>query len=575
MIFNLRYMRNHSAYIKFAPWVLLSIFSLICYLGQIEKSITVDEFSHFPSGIYNLLTMDWRMDYESPPLIKCLPAVTCIITQPKIDIRIFKMEPNPWSLGYHFMYNNQTNYQNIFRYGRCIIILIWCVLGWLIYTFGTQLFGPVGGLFALFLYIFNPNIIAHSSLTTIDIGASCFIFLSIYCFWRYLKKKDLAAALFAGGTLGLAQLSKFTALLLYPVFIIIIAVLIFERDLLHRSSRNAENTLSLKDVAYFLIILLVSLFVINAGYFFSGTFRPIADYQFLSKTLKNISIWMWGSFPVPLPFDYLSGFDSQMAISEGGNPFYASYLMGEHSLDGWWYYYLIAFLIKNPLAFLIILILTVILWGKTACIKLEDSLCIWVPVIIFLSYFSFFTHIPIGVRFLLPVFPLIFVSAGSLLNKRLLDKKKWKTIIAILAIAYLIPAIFSYPNYLSYFNIIAGGPDNGHRWLIDSNLDWGQDLPGLKRYMERNEINEIKLGYFGRVDPEIYGIKYTLPNRQLEHGIYAISVNFLVGRPYYMLKDNPKELVYVDLDYFKKYKSLKPIEVINNTIYIFKITNNG
>ncbi len=249
--------------------------------------------------------------------------------------------------------------------------------------------------------------------------------------------------------------------------------------------------------------------------------------------------------------------------------------MGEHSLNGWWYYYLIAFLIKNPLAFLIILILTVILWGKTACIKLEDSLCIWVPVIIFFSYFSFFTHIPIGVRFLLPVFPLIFVSAGSLLNKRLLNKKKWKTIIAILAIAYLIPAILSYPNYLSYFNIIAGGPDNGHRWLIDSNLDWGQDLPGLKKYMEKNGIEEIKLGYFGRVDPEIYGIKYTLPNRQLEHGIYAISVNFLVGRPYYMLKDNPKELVYVDLDYFKKYKSLKPIEVINNTIYIFKITNNG
>jgi hypothetical protein len=89
--------------------------------------------------------------------------------------------------------------------------------------------------------------------------------------------------------------------------------------------------------------------------------------------------------------------------------------------------------------------------------------------------------------------------------------------------------------------------------------------------MKENGIDKIKLGYFGRVDPEIYGIKYTLAGSELEHGVYAISVNFLVGRPYYLLKDNPKELLYVGLDYFKKYRLLKPIKIINNTIYIFNV----
>jgi 4-amino-4-deoxy-L-arabinose transferase-like glycosyltransferase len=93
-----------------------------------------------------------------------------------------------------------------------MIILLGCLLGWLLYLWGKEIYGYKGALFALFLYAFNPNIITHSSLTTIDIGASCMIFLSIYCLWKYLKKGDCYSIIMAGGALGLAQLSKFTAL---------------------------------------------------------------------------------------------------------------------------------------------------------------------------------------------------------------------------------------------------------------------------------------------------------------------------------------------------------------------------
>jgi hypothetical protein len=517
--------------------LLISVFAFICYASQNKKSITVDEFSHFPSGIYNLLTMDWRMDQESPPLIKCIMAVSSIITQPEINLKLFTVEPNTWSLGYHFMYANQIHYQDIFRHGRCVIIIVGCLLGWLIYRFGTEYYGASGGLFPLFLYVFNPNIIAHSRLTTIDIGASCMIFLSIYCFWKYLNRRDVFPMIISGIALGLAQLSKFTALLLYPVFIIIVSIIAVKRILDHDGNgSNGEKLFFIKDLGRLFIIFFISLLVINAGYLFSGTLTPMCDYHFLSKPLSNISSLLWDNLPIPLPYDYITGFDSQLAISAGDNPFYTSYLMGEHTLNGWWYYYIIAFAVKNPLSLLLILVISTVLWIKQGDKRPEDTLCVWIPILSFFLYFSFFTHIPIGVRFLLPFFPLLFLAAGNIVHAKFIKYKTGKIIIFLLAITYVIPAISVYPNYLSYFNLMAGGPDKGHKWLIDSNLDWGQDLPGLKKYMEKNGIENIRLGYFGRVDPEIYGIDYTLPGSELEAGTYAISINFLVGRPYYLLK---------------------------------------
>ncbi len=205
-------MKLHFNMIKLAPWLLLMLFALICYISQKGKSVTVDEICHFPSGIYNLVTSDWRMNCESPPLIKCFMSLTSVITKPDIEIKAFSDAPNTWSFGYDFMFRNFGKYQQIFSYGRCMVILLGCLGGWILYRFGIEIYGYRGGLFALFLYVFNPNIIAHSRLTTIDTGATCTILLSIYCFWKFAKRGNTISAIIAGGALGLAQLSKFTAL---------------------------------------------------------------------------------------------------------------------------------------------------------------------------------------------------------------------------------------------------------------------------------------------------------------------------------------------------------------------------
>ncbi|MDQ5988633.1 MAG: hypothetical protein CSYNP_04394 [Syntrophus sp. SKADARSKE-3] len=562
-------MKWNPAVKKTVPLLMLLVFASICFFSQASESVTVDEFNHLPSGIYNLVTLDWRMDNESPPLVKCFFALSFLITNPQIDYKSFEKSPNPWSLGYSFMFLNKDRYPSIFQAGRCFVIILGCLLGWLIYIWARELYGDNGALFALFLYICNPNILAHSSLTTVDVGASMLILLSIYCFWKYLKDGGWRSIVLAGAALGLAQLGKFTALLLYPIFtVVILSEMAIGANAEKPAGLRRTWTTCIKD---FCIMILISVVVINAGYLFSGSFKPLSEYRFSSDLFRAVFSLFWNGLAVPLPYDYLTGLDMQMSISAGGNPFYASYLMGEHSLRGWWYYYIVAFLVKNPLSLLFMLLLAVVVWvrhKKSRPDKLA-SLCIWIPVICYFVYFSFFTHISIGIRHLLPIFPLLFLACGLLFHEFILERRYVKTALAVLMASYLFSAACVFPDYLSYFNIAAGGSQNGYRWLIDSNLDWGQNLPGLKSYMDRSRLDKIKMGYFGRVDPKIYGIDYSLAEKNPQEGVYAISINFLVGRPYYLLKEERPELIYADLNYYERYRTLKPTAVIGNTIYIF------
>lgn len=563
---------------KIVPVSMLLIFAFLCYFTQKSQSVTVDEFHHFPSGIYNIRTFDWRMNNESPPLIKCFPALSTIITNPKIDLNSFENSPNSWRMGYSFMYLNKEEYHSIYEYGRCIIILFGCLLGWLIYIWAKELYGYQGALFALALYVFNPNILAHSSLITIDIGASCIIFLSIYCFWKYLNNRNRNYIILAGVALGLAQLAKFTALLLYPIFLIIIMLAAFQsRSISKKKDVTPKKSKSISYLWEFSLIVVISIIIINSGYFFIDSFKPISEYHFTSDLLKNISSFLYNKIPLPLPYDYIKGFDTQLTISSGGIPFYVNYLMGEHSLTGWWYNYPISFIVKNPEPFLIILLLAVVAWigNKKGRPDKVAMLCIWLPAIAYFIYFSFSTDISIGIRLILPVFPLLFLACGYLFNGYMLAEKSIKVILTILIGSYIFIAAAAYPQYLSYFNLTSGGSQNGYRWLIDSNLDWGQSLPALKKYMDKNNIEKIKLGYFGRVDPSLYGIKYSLAEQELSEGLHAISINFLVGKPYYLLRENTRELLLVDMNYYQKYRKLKPSAIVDNSIYIFDVTKKG
>jgi hypothetical protein len=221
-------------------------------------------------------------------------------------------------------------------------------------------------------------------------------------------------------------------------------------------------------------------------------------------------------------------------------------LAGELSSSGWWYYHLAAFLFKTPLPLFIASIVAICLWisGRWGS---RYNYCVFIPIVLIFVANSLFNSLYIGVRHVLPAYPLLFIIVSPLLatpiTRVIIGSRKYVTIVwavvTCIGMAWFVGGSLSIaPRYLEYFNEIAGGPADGHHMLIDSNLDWGQDLIRLKEYMDSRDLTMINLAYFGRVHPGIYGIRFQSIEREISHGITAISASFLMGRPYFSYQNN-------------------------------------
>jgi hypothetical protein len=337
------------------------------------------------------------------------------------------------------------------------------LLGWLVWSWARALFGLRGGALALLLYTFCPNVLTHSHLVTTDISTSLALFAAAYALWRYLESPGRGRLLVAVAAFGLAQLTKTTAAFLFPIFALILALRL-------RSRKEAVHFAGL-----LLLLGLGALVALNAGFLGEGTGTPLKRYTFVSAGFQSLAATpLLRDLPLPLPYAYVQGLDM---VSRDSTAPYWTYLRGRYSLTGFRSYFLWAFLVKVPVATQLLLLLALGLWasGRLRAPGAEDFLLI--PVLFLLLYFSLFFRLGIGVRYILPVFPFLFVFAGRVAAFRPSPAGScWQPVRLGALLLWLAAASLSvHPLYLGYFNEIAGGPANGWRWLLDSNLDWGQD----------------------------------------------------------------------------------------------------
>lgn len=230
-------------------------------------------------------------------------------------------------------------------------------------------------------------------------------------------------------------------------------------------------------------------------------------------------------------------------------------------MQGWWYYYIAAFLIKTPIPTLIFILSSLVFFNRIRDKEMVNELFILVPIIILLV-FSFFNHINIGVRHILPIYPFIFVFVSKIINLKVKKQGIFTISIILLSLWYVTGSLMIYPHYLAYFNEAVGGPNNGHKYLLDSNIDWGQDLKGLKIYLDEKGIKNVTLGYWGKDSPERIGISYKPVNCYPEPGLIAVSVNTLYGL---------QEQRSYCLEWLRSYK---PIDKIGYSIFIYNITED-
>ncbi len=376
--------------------------------------------------------------------------------------------------------------------GRYVTVLAALLLGVFVYRWARELYGPAAGLFSLALYAFEPNFIAHGQLVTTDLYAACAMTVALYYFWRFEKRPGRVSGAASALTLGLAQLTKHAAILLYPVFLVILAVrharalfaLIAKRDFRGLASRAAVFT------GWAFFFAAVSAAVVNAGFLFEGSGTPFGAYEFKSALSHAIQsrAGILNRLPLPLPYPYLEGLDWSKHYEEMGGVSGNPYLFGRLHPRGVGFtgYYLFAFLYKVPLA------VQACLWAALAAYLCRRErfdfpgaeAFLLVPPAAALVWFGFFFKTQVGIRYFLFAFPPLIIFCGSLL-------KGWdefgalrRTALAC-ALVWLGASVLSwYPHFLPYFNELVPDRTRCYRILADSNIDWGQGGWYLRRYVK-------------------------------------------------------------------------------------------
>lgn len=379
---------------------------------------------------------------------------------------------------------------NTVEAGRYVTVLCSLLFALCVFTWARQLYGDNAGLLALTLYVFDPNLLAHAQFVTTDVFAAGTVTLSLFAFWRYLRSGTRQAALLAGLAIGVAQVAKYTSLALFPLFVVI-AVLFHARDIHREVTERRLDALRMRTwrfCAQALLMLVVSLVIINAGFLFNRTGTPLHDYIFRSGLFQSIqaSAGPLGRLSLPMPYPYLEGLDWVAHRERTGEGYGHIYLFGMlRAGEGFPGYYLVATLFKVPIGTLLVLVAAIVAWDARDR-RGEDLRHEWVPivpVVFYTVYFNFFYRAQIGIRYYLVVFPLLYVLAGSLLREGQ-TRSRWRTpAVAAALVSVLVSVLSWYPHFLPYFNELVGNRRLAYRVLADSNIDWGQHVWYFKQYM--------------------------------------------------------------------------------------------
>ncbi|MFO0810183.1 MAG: glycosyltransferase family 39 protein [Gemmataceae bacterium] len=529
----------------------------------------VDESAHIPAGLAHWLTGDFAPYRVNPPLPRMLAALPLLAVRPAYDWHRRADVPGvrcEWDLATDFSDANAGRYHDLICLAR-LTTVAWSLLGgWIVYRWAGEVYGHAAGLLSLALWCFEPNVLGHAFVVTPDVPATAAGLTASYAFWRYLRTPSWRRAVVCGVLLGVAELTKFTNLLLYLIWPLA-ALIVRPRSV--RLSHAAT-------------VVGVSVLVINAVFGFRGTGMPLGDVPFVSRLFAGppdgVPIYgagSWGNrfvgtaladLPLPLPVDYLRGIDTQRRDFELC-PW--SYLRGEGRHGGWWYYYLYAWAVKLPLGTLGLLVLAAVS-AVARPDRATGYLAIHAAVIV--AVVSSQTGLNAHSRYVLPALPYLFVAAGRL--AAWVRRATWLrgAVVIALAIASAASSLRAYPHHIGYFHELAGGLARGDDHLLESNVGWGQDMLFVKDWLNAHpEARSLGLACFLGVDPRVLGIDYVPPPKEPRPGWYAVDVNFIRGRPY-TIPDGRGGKVRLDRDDYAYFQRFRPVAQLGTSMRIYRIT---
>jgi hypothetical protein len=520
------------------------------------KSPTYDEPQHLTGGYSYWVTDDFRLDPENGDL----PALWAALPLLLDNLKFVPLNDRGWQraeegrTAHQFFYEVGNDPDQMLAEARAMMSIFGAALCLLIYRIGREFFGIAGGLLAEIVTAFDPNFLAHSPLVTSDVPAAFFFTATVWTCWRLFQQISPARLFIAALSLSGLFLTKFSAPLVLPILGAMSILQIFSGNEISIQFARFQSVLNEKWKKACAIA--ASWFVLGAILFVaiwaSCSFRYAAWID--NRASHEGTSWHWNYL-----LEYHGPFENTISFARTHHLLPEAYLYGlayvrKHEIDrpafldnqwsivGFRSFFPRAFIYKTPLPFLLLLGLAIYAaFANHRSWKIENIFNpLWGFALLYAA-FAITAQLNIGHRHLLPIYPALFVASAAVVR---LFAMKQRAIFAgaiVILLAWQVGESFAVrPNYLAYFNQIAGGPGGGYEHLVDSSLDWGQDLPALKEWIDNHnsavDQKPVYLAYFGTADPRAYeinaesivpGSPYSKAASHLTGGVYCISATTL------------------------------------------------
>lgn len=563
-----------------AGTALIIALSLQC-IGAWTDSQTTDEGAHLGAGLSYWRTGDFRLNPEHPPLVKLLAAVPLLpikAIQPSQNATYWA-DRDQWKIGRLILYSQLAPLsvtQTALWFARLPMMLLWLGLGLVVWKWAEERTSVWGGAMAAIIYAFEPTLLGHGHLITTDVAVAAGLTATFWIASKIVARPSWRLASIFAVVFGLTQITKFSALILWPVAFGLLGLAAWQAS-------SAWTWLWWRRTLALTILIGAGLtwsvygferLPANAdpridrlwrerdalvGSAELETMPPIVKY--LVQTTPPGSVWrerLQAAGTIPLPaYSYWRG---AFAVASHNAMGHVAYLLGEQRSQGWWYYFPIALAVKTPLPIIGLVLLLVALGIRSPrSLTQPRHYLLYAPILLYLLW-SLTSRINIGVRHVIPMIPLTIIAVASLVPSA---RRTWQKLVLVgLTAAMPVIAIAAWPNTIGYFNAFAGGTTGGHRIILDSNLDWNQDLWRLRDYLQVRSLPPAMIALFGSVPTEVV---HPHPERIPTDSDVAAN-----GRPRGLVIISKGILYSVDMP-FVWLRNLQPTGRIGSSILVFDL----
>jgi Dolichyl-phosphate-mannose-protein mannosyltransferase len=495
--------------------LLLALMALLAGGAVRRESVVIDEMAHIGAGLSYLQTLQLRLNEEHPPLAKVIAAIPLAMRGAKADYshiswtvssKFIPAYLGQWIFG-AWVLSHWNDPVSTLWWARLPMLGLTLWLGWAIYRMGSRLGGAWGGLLCLTAFVTTPTFLTFGPLVLTDLPVTLFVVLTLWSMgelWRSPDRKRVAIfALY----LAAALLSKFSAVILFaviPAFALSLRFLPVAGQPAERAElkawRRQRAWAATRGIGWALLVVYVF-------------------YFFFSIRQSTDALYMLGHNPIAmivrrmlLPFAlYLRGM-GWVALT-ASRP---CYIFGHTYPHGVWFYFPVVFLLKSTLGFLLLLLLSLVLWGWRKLARSPSVIpsglafhwralwvgfwaftivCLLSRLAISIRHFGF--SIALMIVFLAPLPLMIAAIRSSLVLKCLLAATAF-----VLAFSCIVTAVRSYPNYFPFINSLSFGRP-AYALVSDSNVDWNQALPEVEQWVVSHNIQKIGIDEYGFSDPAV------------------------------------------------------------------------